>query len=89
MFPDARLSLRQEGDEIVVATDRFAHCVELTGDDDGDEFGWFFEDNYFNLLPFEEKRVRVMGRHDSGEIFARAHYAEQGARLHYERSNRS
>ena len=89
MFPDVRLSLRQEGDEIVVATDRFAHCVELTGDDDGDEFGWFFEDNYFNLLPFEEKRVRVMGRHDSGEIFARAHYAEQGARLHYERSNRS
>ena len=53
MFPDARLSLRQEGDEIVVATDRFAHCVELTGDDDGDEFGWFFEENYLNLLPFE------------------------------------
>lgn len=87
MFPDARLSLRQEGEELVITTDRFAHCVELSGSDNGDEFGWFFDDNYFNLLPFEEKRVRVLGRHDEGDICARAHYAEQTARLHYTRRN--
>ena len=50
-FPEAKLSLRVEGDSVIVSTDRFAHCVELEGDDGGDKFNWLFEDNYFELLP--------------------------------------
>lgn len=75
MFPEARLDLSAEGDELVLTTDRFAHCVELTGNEDGDEFGWFFEDNYFNLFPFETKRVRILGRHHRGTVTAKAHYS--------------
>lgn len=74
-FPEARLTTRREGDEIVVTCDRFAHCVELAGGEDGQEFGWLFEDNFFNLLPFEEKRVRVLACPGGGVIRAGAHYS--------------
>ncbi|MDD3334968.1 MAG: hypothetical protein PHI98_05555 [Eubacteriales bacterium] len=84
MFPDPCLTLHQDGDDLLLTTDRFAHCVELTGSDDGDEFGWLFDDNYFNLLPFEKKRVRVLGRHRRGQITARAHYGEQATMIAYE-----
>ena len=46
-FPDARLEVRTEGNALLITTDRFARCVEISGNDDGDEFGWRFEDNYF------------------------------------------
>ena len=29
-------------------------------------FGWFFEDNYFDLLPGEVKTVRILGQHAAG-----------------------
>jgi len=50
--------------------DRFARSVVLEGDADGDAFGWFFEDNWFDLLPGETKVVRVLGRHKQGRITA-------------------
>lgn len=74
-FSDAQLSVRQEGDSIVVGTDLFARCVELNGDEKGDAFGWKFEDNYFDLMPGQERRIKIFGSHKSGVITAKAHYA--------------
>lgn len=80
-FPEAKLSLTVSGDVLTVRSDRFAHCVELTGNEDGDEFGWVFEDNYFDLLPCETKRVRIMGKHGSGTITAKAYYSPYQAEV--------
>ncbi len=74
-FPDARLSLHVSGDCLEISTDKFARCVELSGDEDGDAFGWRFEDNFFDLLPFETRRVRISGRHKKGTLSAKAHYS--------------
>ena len=38
-------------DAVTVTADKYVHCVELTGAE-------YFEDNYFSLLPGEEKTVR-------------------------------
>jgi hypothetical protein len=83
VFPDARLSLRTAGpDAIVVSTDTFARCVELAGAaPDGDAFGWDFEDNFFDLRPGEEKRVRLRGRHRRGTVTARGFFCTEGASL--------
>lgn len=75
-FPDARLSMEIEGDELVIETDRFARFVELSGEKDGDPFGFNFSDNYFDLLPGEIKRVRIKTGHNGGNITAKAHYAK-------------
>ena len=79
------LQLKQDGDILVVTASRFARCVELGGDEDGDEFGWLFEDNYFDLLPGMEKRIRVLGRHERGTVTAKAVYDEDKAVLKYEK----
>ena len=43
-----------------MTADSFARCVELSGvSEDGNEFGWYFEDNYFDLFPYEKKRIKV------------------------------
>lgn len=74
-FPQARLTVRTEGNELLIETDRFARCVEICGNADGDAFGWMFEDNYFDLLPGECKRVRVLGTHRKGTITLKPHYS--------------
>jgi hypothetical protein len=74
-FPEAKLTLAIEGDVLSVTTDQFARCVELEGNDKGDEFGFYFEDNYFDLLPGITKKIRINGRHTSGNITAKAHYS--------------
>jgi hypothetical protein len=74
-FPRAELGLTLEKGLLKVTTDAFARCVELTGDEGGDAFGWFFEDNYFDLFPFEEKTVKIMGRHSCGTITASSRHS--------------
>lgn len=71
-FPPCNITLGVEGDEVVLQCDRYAYCVEL----DGGDFGWRFEDNYFDMLPFEEKRVRIVKRGKSGQITAKARYSQ-------------
>jgi beta-mannosidase len=67
-FPDSTLSLMWDEDgSLVIRTDWYSRYIELTGLDGDDAFGWEFDDNYFDLLPFETKRVRVSGRHSSGD----------------------
>lgn len=84
-FPDAQITLEASGDELILTTDKYAHCVEITGNEDGDEFNWYFEDNYFNLFPYEEKRVKIMGKHKKGIISAKAHYSDFVTRLSFKR----
>ncbi len=82
-FPDARLAVKISGNGLSITTDRFARCVELGGNDDGDEFGWVFEDNYFDLLPGETKKVRILGRHKRGTITAKPHYSGFATSVEY------
>jgi len=82
-FLDARLSMEIEGDELIIETDRFARCVELSGEKDGDPFGFCFSDNYFDLIPGESKRVRLKTGHNSGNITAKAHYAKSKTILQF------
>jgi hypothetical protein len=70
-----------DSNELIITTDLFAHCVELSGNDNGDEFGWLFEDNYFDLLPGEVKRVRILGRHKSGTISAKPHFSSHKVKV--------
>ncbi len=74
-FPDANVQIVREGDEFIITTDHYAHCVELSGNSGGDEFGFFFTDNYFSLLPGKEKRVRLQTDKEHGVIYAKEHYS--------------
>jgi hypothetical protein len=76
-FPQAKLEIWIQEDAVVLTTDRFARSVVLEGAaDNGDPFGWFFEDNWFDLVPGERKTVRVLGDHRSGQISVRAWYSK-------------
>ena len=71
-FPDAKLTLKAAGNEVTVETDRFARCVELSGEMEGDLFGFYFTDNYFDLLPGEKKHIGIKSMHSGGKITAKA-----------------
>jgi len=76
LFPAATLQVRTRADSALeITTDRFARAVELAGDAGGDEFGWFFDDNYFDLMPGQTKVVRILGDHRAGRITARPWYS--------------
>lgn len=70
------LYIKQQGEELILTSKAYARCVELTGEEDGDQFGWLFEDNYFDLMPGAEKRLRVLGKHQRGIVRAKAWYDE-------------
>jgi len=85
-FPAARLNVAVRDGALFLTTDKFAHCVTLEGDADGDAFGWFFEDNYFELMPGEEKVVRVLGDRTSGRITAKAWYSPHLTTVNWQRA---
>lgn len=74
-FPEAVLKLTPLKDGVLVESDRYAHCVELSAEEDGDAFGWRFEDNYFHLLPESPRFIRILGGHNQGTLHAKAHYS--------------
>ena len=76
-FPDAKLDAKIVNNALVITTDKFARSVTLEGDADGNPFGWFFEDNYFDLLPGEVKTVRILGRHRKGIVTAKPWYSSK------------
>ena len=84
---EARLSLRVEHDHLVLRSDRFARSVVLHGDAAGDEFGWFFDDNYFDLVPGEEKIVHILGRHRHGTVSAKSWYSPHSTTVPWQRSS--
>jgi hypothetical protein len=85
-FPDAVLTAEFAGGELRVRSDRFARCVEILGDKDGDPFGWLFSDNYFDLLPGTAKTIRVVDGPDRGRITLKPHYASRAAVVEYHRN---
>ncbi|MFS6554217.1 glycoside hydrolase family 2 protein, partial [Parabacteroides distasonis] len=76
-FKEPELTVGIEGDILTFSAGRFARCVEILGDCDGDKFGWLFEDNYFDLMPGMTKRVKILGRHKYGIITVKAHYSSK------------
>lgn len=80
-FHNAKLQLNLKGDMLSIRTDRFARCVELSAGEEGSAFGWVFEDNYFDLFPFEGKKLRIQKRGEGSCILAQAHYSEFRARI--------
>jgi hypothetical protein len=82
-FPDAVLTAECTDGEISLRSDRFARCVEILGDKDGDPFGWLFSDNYFDLPPGMTKKIRVVDGPDRGSITLKPHYASRAATVKY------
>lgn len=87
-FKDAKLKVTVEGDELVIASDRFVRCVEILGDCDGDDMGWLFSDDYFDLMPDEPRRIRILGRHDHGRISLKGHYCSEKTVVDFVREKR-
>jgi beta-mannosidase len=85
-FPEAKLNVQVQQGALVLSTDKFARCVTLTGDAGGDAFGWFFEDNYFDLLPGESKTVRILGGHAAGKVTAKPWYSPYATSVEWKRS---
>lgn len=83
-FKDPLLHVEMEGDVLCIRNECFARCVSITGDCDGDEFGWLFDDNYFDLMPGSVKRVKILGKHDHGKITVRSRYGEESCQVSYE-----
>ena len=80
-FPEARLKLAESDGLLTVTADAYARCVELRGDGDGDEFGWLFQDNFFDLFPDETKEVHILGRHHKGRITAHTQFSPHVAEV--------
>lgn len=75
-FKDPQLQVQFEGDFIFIKSRHFARCVEILGKQGEDEFGWFFQDNYFDLLPGQERKIQILGNKQWGEIRIKARYGE-------------
>lgn len=88
-LPDPQLAVAVDGRTLVISTDSFARSVCLDGDADGDEFGWMFEDNYFDLAPGQVKTVRVHGAHARGVIRVRPYYSSKTVTIDYAPASRS
>lgn len=82
-FKEPELTVGIEGDTLTFSAERFARCVEILGDCDGDKFGWLFEDNYFDLMPGMTKKVKILGRHKHGIITVKAHYSSKETAVVY------
>jgi len=84
IFPDAKLEVKVENNALVITTDKFARNINLEGDANGEHLGWFFEDNYFDLLPGEKKVVRVLGKHANGVISAKPWYSPHSISINWQ-----
>lgn len=73
-FPEPNLKLELCGDELVITAERFARCIQITGEQEGDKFGWLFTDNYFDMLPGQRKRVKILGNKEYGALYIKSQY---------------
>lgn len=85
-FREAKLDVKLLGNTLVFSTDTFIRCVEIKGRNGKDEFGWLFSDNYFDLMPGEQKKVEILGNRDSGQIFVKGHYQQEEKILPFTRT---
>lgn len=82
-FQDPLLHVELEGDVLCIRSEHFARCVGITGNCDKDEFGWLFDDNCFDLMPGMVRRVKILGRHDHGEITVKGRYSKKSCQVVY------
>lgn len=75
-FRDPDLQVNLQGDTVVLKARHFARCVELLGEQGEDSFGWIFEDNYFDMLPGQERRIKVKGNKTWGTIRVKPRYGK-------------
>jgi hypothetical protein len=81
-FPEVKLDLEKVGEKSIrITTDRFARCIELSGDCGGETFGWHFEDNYFDLMPGKSRIINYFGKYTDGTVCAKAFYSPYKAFL--------
>lgn len=76
-FKEPQLQVRFEKDYIFIKARHFARSVEILGKQGDDEFGWLFEDNYFDLLPGQERKIRILGNKTWGEIRIKPRYGDE------------
>lgn len=76
-FPELELEIAAEGDILWISARHFARCVEITGEDQGDPFGWLFEDNYFDMLPGQKRGIRILGEKSEGTLTVKSHYGKK------------
>ncbi len=81
-FPDVKIQAKIEGEELVLSADRFVRCVEILGKTEEDDLGWLFSDNYFDLMPNETRRIRILEK-DHGELSIKGHYCKQKTIIYY------
>lgn len=81
-FPDTELDVQIEGNELVITAKDFTRCVEILGSYEDDEMGWLFSDNYFDLMPGEKRRIRILAK-DRGEIRVKGHYCSRATVVKY------
>lgn len=72
-YQDAHLQVRQDDDSIVISSDVFARSVELEADHEEHHY-WDFSDNYFDIFPGEEVRVKVRTAEPEGTVRMKAFY---------------
>ena len=80
-FHDAKLSISVNDDELTITTDKFARSVELCAGENGSAFGWVFEDNFFDLFPFESKKVKIQMKGAGNTVLAQAHYSPHVSKI--------
>jgi beta-mannosidase len=80
-FPNAKLDVQVKDGALLIKTDKFARSVTL----EGDSGGWFFEDNYFDLVPGEEKIVRILGNPVPGRISVKPWYSSESTTVEWRR----
>ncbi len=69
LISDPELSARVDGEEVWISCKRYARRVTLHGvDSDGNPFGHHFDDNYFDLVPGEQKCVRMLKHVDGCQV---------------------
>lgn len=74
-FPNAKLNIEIQGDEIIITTDKFARNIQITAENEETKFGWLFSENYFDLLPNQKKVVKITAG-ETGIITVKPHYAD-------------
>jgi hypothetical protein len=86
-FPvDGKIFAEWDKGDLVLQSNRYERSVELLGNDNGDEFGWLFGDNYFDMIPGQIKRVKVHGgKHQKGTITIKGYYSDSITTVEYGR----
>jgi beta-mannosidase len=68
------------------SANKYAHSVTIVGNDGGDQSGFLFSDNYFEMMPGEEKIVKILGSKSNGEISVKAWYSSNTTSIKWQKN---